>query len=179
LPNFRTLRPLALALTLAAPLAAAPAFAQTPAAPAATPMDKLTASQIAAGREVVILSGIYRTFSAFAPSIMQQFYNSVTPTRPEIRKDLEEVMKALAPEYEKRTEEMIQQTAKIFASIMNEADLKATAEFFKSKAGKAYVEMQPKVIDQMVVAVDEWNKKLAEEIVNRIREEMKKRGKDF
>ena len=167
------------AFGVAAALACAtPVLAQTP-APAVTPLDKLTPAQIAVGRDVVMLSGIYRTFSAFVPSVMQQIFNTVTPTRPEIRKDLEETLKALIPEFEKRTEEMILHTAKLFASTMPEADLKATADFLKSPAGKQYVEMQPRVIDQMVVAVDEWNRKLTEEILARARLEMKKKGKDM
>lgn len=167
---------------------ASAAFAQAPApgqAPTALPqvtqaqMDKLTPAQIAVGKEVVVLSGIYRTFNAFVPSIMQQIYNTLTPTRPELRKDLEETLKALMPEYEKRTEEMIEHTAKLFAASMPEADLRAVATFFKSAAGKQYVEMQPRVIDQMVVAVDEWNRKMTEEILSRARVEMKKKGKDM
>jgi len=39
--------------------------------------------------------------------------------------------------------------------------------------------MQPRVIDQMVVAVDEWNRKMTEEILSRARIEMKKKGKDM
>ncbi len=161
---------------------AAPVFAQAPGqAPAQAPLalDKLTPAQIALGKEVVMLSGIYRTFNAFVPSAMQQIYNTVTPTRPEIRKDLEDTLKSLLPEYEKRTDEMVDHTAKLFAAALPEADLKATVTFFKSDAGKKYVEMQPRVIDQMVVAVDDWNRKLTGEIMDRARAEMKKKGKDM
>ena len=142
-------------------------------------MAKVTPAQLALGKEVVMLSGIYRTFSAFVPAIMQQIFNTMTPTRPELRKDLEEVLKGLMPEYEKRTDEMIEHTARLFAASMSEPALKSTVDFFKSEAGKAYVEMQPRVIDQMVVAVDEWNRRLTEEILGRARVEMKKKGKDM
>ncbi len=171
------------ALAVAAALMSA-SFAQAQAQVAPAPVtqaqiDKLTPAQIALGRDVVMLSGIHRTFNAFVPSIMQQIFNTVTPTRPEIRKDLEETLKALIPEYEKRTSEMVDHTARLFAASMAEPALKATVDFFKSDAGKAYVEMQPRVIDQMVVAVDEWNRKLTEEILARARVEMKKKGKDM
>ena len=178
-----TTRALALSAALmSAGLAQAQAPGQAPAMPAPVTqaqIDKLTPAQIALGREVVMLSGIYRTFNAFVPSIMQQIFNTVTPTRPEIRKDLEDTLKALIPEYEQRTSEMIDHTARLFAATMSEPALKATVDFFKSDAGKAYVEMQPRVIDQMVVAVDEWNRKLTEEILARTRVEMKKKGKDM
>ena len=183
--NLRALAVLA-ALACAAPALAqtrvpapAPAPAPSPAQTPAIPLDKLTAAQIAAGKDVVMLSGIYRTFNAFVPTIMQQIFNMVTPTRPEIRKDLEETLKALVPEYEKRTSEMVEHTGKLFASVMSEDDLKAAANFFKSPAGQKYVELQPRIIDQMVVAVDDWNRALTQEILLRARAEMKKKGKDM
>lgn len=167
LVSSRAFRALALTLALAG---AGVAQAQT-AAP--------TPSHVAAAREVVLLSGISNTFTVFVPGIMQQIFNTVTPTRPEIRKDLEEVLKGLIPEFEKRTDEMVDATARLFATNISEPQLKAIGDFFKSDAGKKYVEMQPKVIDQMVVAVDEWNRKLTQEVLERARGEMKKRGKEM
>lgn len=168
----RTIRALAITAVLAL---AGPALAQS----SAIPLDQLKPAHVAAAKEVVILSGINRTFNAFVPAIAQRIFDMVTPTRPELRTDLDAVLKAMVPEYEKRNEEMIDHTAKLFASVMTEADLKATAAFFKSAAGKKYVEMQPRVIDQMVLAVDEWNRKLTEEMLQRARAEMKKKGKDM
>lgn len=160
-------------------LGAGAVFAQAPAAQSPALPAALSASHVAVAREVVLLSGISNTFTVFVPGIMQQIFNTVTPTRPELRKELEEVLKGLIPEYEKRTDEMIDVTARLFAANISEAQLKVTLEFFKSEAGKKYVEMQPKVIDQMVVAVDEWNRKLTQEVLERARAEMKKRGKDM
>lgn len=174
-----TMRTLALAIAIMATGATA-IKAQTNLAPISqAELAKLTPAQIALGKEVVMLSGIFRTFNAFVPTIMQQIFNTVTPTRPELRKDLEDTLKGLMPEYEKRTEEMIEHTARLFAAAMSEPALKATIEFMKSDAGRQYIEMQPRVIDQMVVAVDDWNRKLADEILARARAEMKKKGRDM
>lgn len=182
--HFTTIRALAVAAALmSASIAHAQAPGQAPMMPppavTQAQLDKLTPAQVAMGRDVVLLSGISRTFNAFVPSIMQQIFNTLTPTRPELRKDLEETLRAMIPEYEKRTSEMVDHTARLFAASMTEPALKATVDFFKSEAGKSWVEMQPRVIDQMVVAVDEWNRKMTEEILARARVEMKKKGKDM
>ena len=166
-----TLKRLCVVAFCAAALHAAPALAQQAAAPAA-----ISASHLAAAKEVVQLSNISKTFGIFLPQLADQTVQSITRTRPELRTDLIAVLKALMPEFEKRSEQMVETTARAFAGVMSEPQLKATAEFFKSEAGKAYVEMQPKVIDQMVVALDAWNRQMSTDLVTRAREEMRKKG---
>ena len=173
-----TLKRLSALAFCAAALCAAPAFAQQPArapAPAAAAASP-TPEQLAAAREVVLQSGISKTFNMFLPQLADQTVQSITRTRPELRNDLIEVLKGLVPEFEKRNEQMIDSTARAFAGAMSEEHLKGAAAFFKSEAGRAYVEMQPKVIDQMVVALDAWNRQMSQDLVARAREEMKKKG---
>ncbi len=133
------------------------AQAQAPAAPVA-PAPQISASHLDAAREVVVLSGISRTFNAFLPQLADQTVATVTRTRPEVRNDLITVLKAVIPEFEKRSLLMLDSTANAFAGVMTEKALKDTATFFKSDAGKQYIEMQPRVIDQMVVSLDAWNR---------------------
>jgi 2-oxoglutarate dehydrogenase complex dehydrogenase (E1) component-like enzyme len=57
-----------------------------------------------------------------------------------------------------------------------EQALKDTAAFFRSEAGKAYVAMQPRVIDQMMISLEAWNRQMSEDLMTRVREEMRKRG---
>ncbi|MBM3608403.1 MAG: DUF2059 domain-containing protein [Alphaproteobacteria bacterium] len=176
----RTLKTFMLAAFTAAGLAAlAPAvYAQAPAKPAAAPA-KPSAAHVALAREMVELSGIALTFNAFVPQIAQQILEGFSRTRPEIRKQLEATLTELIPEYNKRTSEMVDSTATLFANSMSEADIKATVDFFKTESGKKYLEMQPRVIDQMVVSLDAWNSKLQQEMFVRVRAEMKKKGIDM
>jgi hypothetical protein len=102
--------------------------------------------------------------------------NTLSRTRPELRNDLIATVKALKPEFDKRDEEMVDTTARYFAALMSEQALKETAAFFKSEAGKQYVLMQPNVIDQMMAALDVWNRRMSEDIMTRVREEMRKKG---
>lgn len=164
----------ATALVPAAALAQQPAPA--PAAPAAPAADTYTASHLAVARQVVLTSGISNTFDLFYPQLAEQTIATVSRTRPELRNDLIAVLKQIQPEFEGRKEEILKATTNAFAGAMDEKNLKIVADFFASEAGKAYVEMQPKVINQMVVAMEAWNRQLSTDIMVRIREEMKKKG---
>lgn len=161
----------AVAIALGAPAAFAQ---QPPRAPAASA--QLTPAHIAAAREVVVLSGISKTYDLFYPQLADSLVNNLSRTRPELRNDLIAVVKALRPEFDKRDEEMVETTARYFAAVMSEQALKDTAAFFKSEAGKQYVMMQPQVIDQMMAALDVWNRRMSEDIMTRVREEMRKKG---
>lgn len=164
----------ALAAILATGSLHSAAFAQ--AAPQTSAPATISASHLDAARDVVVMSGISRTFNAFLPQLADQTVMTIARTRPEVRNDLITVVKSLLPEFEKRSLLMLDSTARAFASVMTEKALKDTATFFKSDAGKQYVEMQPKVIDQMVVSLDAWNREMSVDLMSRVREEMRKKG---
>jgi hypothetical protein len=172
-----TFNRLFVATLLAGGLCAAPALAQQQrAAPAATAAAQISTEHLEAAKEVVRLSGIGRTFEIFLPQLADQTVATLTRTRPEIRNDLIAVLRAIAPEFEKRSEQMIETTARHFAGVMGEQALKETAAFFRSDAGKQYVAMQPRVIDQMVISLDAWNRLMSEDLMSRVRVEMRKKG---
>jgi hypothetical protein len=161
-------------------LLAGSAVAQQP-APAAAPAPSavVTPEQLAVARDVVVGSGISRSFDVVIPNIMSQITNTLTRTRPELTSDLAAVMEQLRPEFMKQPADMVDNAARIVASVMSEDELKQTAAFFASPAGKKYVSSQPVVLDRLVVAMEGWTQKVSEDMVTRIRAEMKKRGKDI
>lgn len=143
-------------------------------APAGRP--QISESHMGVAREVVQLSGIAKTYDLFYPQLADGLVNNLSRTRPELRNDLIAVVKALKPEFDKRHDDMVDITARNFAAVMNEQALKETAAFFKSEAGQQYVLMQPQVIDQMMAALDVWNRRMSEDLMTRVREEMRKKG---
>lgn len=174
-------KPLVAALAAGFVLVAAPSSAQQaqrPAAPApsAGGSAQPSNSHIEAAKEVVRLSGIARTYDLFLPQLADSLVANLSRTRPELRNDIIAVLKALQPEFEKRDEQMVTSTARSFAGVMSEQALKDTATFFRSEAGKAYVAMQPRVIDQMMISLEAWNRLMSEDLMTRVREEMRKKG---
>ena len=103
----------------------------------------------------------------------------VTRTRPEFAKELTGVLAGLQPEFAKKSDEMIDIAAKIYARGMSEDELKTTAAFFNSPAGKKYVDAQPLMLDQLVVAMQAWTQETSSYLMKRVQVEMEKRGDKF
>ena len=169
-----------------APAAQAPA-APVPAAPAAPttapvpelPAPEPPASQLAAARELVISSGMSRSFEPMVPELAQQIAPMLTRTRPDLTADLAEVLKQLQPEFEQKGQEMIDVAAHIYARRMSEDELKQAADFFNSPVGKKYVTVQPGMLDELVVAMQSWTQQLSTFMMTRVRQEMTKKGHQF
>jgi len=132
-------------------------------------------NQLALAREVAIGSGMTRSFDAIAEPMLEQL-QQMDVTRPEIKKDLGEVVNLLRPEIEQQKQQMINTTARIFATQMTEAELRDIATFFKSPSGLKYVQTQPVILDDMVREIATWTQNLSEYILIRARAEMSKRG---
>jgi hypothetical protein len=156
--------------------AAAPNAAQPTAAVPDVAQPEPPASTLAAAREVVISSGMSRSFAPMVPQLSEQIVPMLTRTRPELTTDLTAVVTQLGPEFVKDGDEMIDIAAHIYARRMSEADLKETAAFFNSPAGKKYVEVQPPLLDELVVAMQSWTNKLSSIMMTRVRQEMIKKG---
>ena len=157
-----------------APAPAAPAPAIPPISQPEPP-----ASQLAAAREVVIASGMSRSFAPMVPQLREQIVPMLTRTRPDLTKDLTEVVAQLGPEFDKKTDDMVDIAAHIYARRMSEEELKQTAAFFSSPVGKKYVEVQPEMLDELVVSMQSWTQQISNYMMTRVRQEMQKRGKDF
>ena len=163
-----------------APAAAPPAAAPAPAGPVpAIAQPEPPASQLAAARDLVLASGISRSFDPMVPQLRGQIVPMLTRTRPDLTKDLTEVVAQLGPEFDKQTGDMVEKAAHIYARRMSEDELKQAAAFFNSPVGKKYVAIQPDMLDELVVAMQSWTQQVSNFMMLRVRQEMLKRGKDF
>jgi hypothetical protein len=163
----------AFAIAAAFALGHGPATAQQPPAPAAQAQP--SASHLAISREVVSLSGMTRSFDSVLPRFTEAIRKNAV-TRPDLTKDLDDVLEKLKPELELQKQQMVTVTARIFAGAMSEQELKDTAAFFKSPSGQKYVLSQPAVIDEMVRQMELWTREVSEYVMVRVRAEMGKRG---
>lgn len=155
---------------------AGPAGAQQPAPAATPPAPEPPASTLAAARDLVVSSGMARSFVPMVPDLLRQIVPTVTRTHPELSKDLNDVVSQLQPEFVKDGEQMVDIAARVYARHMSEDELKQTATFFRSAAGVKYVEAQPLMLDELVVAMQSWTQQLSNIMMSRVREEMTKKG---
>jgi hypothetical protein len=180
--------PRAGAVLLALGLAAiAPASAQQavkpptqPAAPAAAPAGpQPTPQQMSLARDVVLYSGIARSFDVIVPQYLDQIGTNLTQTRPDLIRDLNTVREQIKPEFDKRVDEMVDSAARLYAARLTEQQLKDTGAFFKSPAGIAYVQAQPALMSDLLPAMQSWSRQIASDMMTRVRTEMKKKGHEL
>ncbi len=155
-----------------APAATAPTLPTLPAPAGPEP----TASHLAAARELLVLNGIARSFSASIPQFFDQVATTLGQTQPELKPDLNQVFIQLKPEFDKKADELTDRAARLYASILSEQDLKAIDAFFKTEAGQKYVQTQPDFMRNIVVIMESWREQLSTDLMTRVRVEMKKKG---
>jgi hypothetical protein len=94
-------------------------------------------------------------------------------------KDLNEVTDVLIKQYSTRTAELMNDAARIYASHFTEPELKQLLTFYQSPLGQKVIAEEPKAADESMSSAATWADKLSEEVINKMRAEMKKRGHDM
>jgi hypothetical protein len=148
-------------------ICAAPAHAQAP-----TP----TPSHLQAAREVVELTGVTLNIDNIFREFKEGTAQLLGATRPEMTKDMNEVVAALEPEAKKRADEMNKVAVEIFAAKMTEADLKEVAAFFKSPVGERYTKLRPQAMEELYKVLQPWSVQTSNYLFDRFSQEMRKRG---
>ncbi|SFC29307.1 hypothetical protein SAMN05428997_105232 [Bosea sp. CRIB-10] len=135
-----------------------------------------TPEHLKAAREVVISSGLSQSFDSIYAEFTAGVRQSFGTTRPELKKDMDEVLTALKAEADLRREEIVDSSARIFASKMTEADLKDVAAFFNSPVGQRYNSYRPQVIDEIFALLQPWSTATSNRLFDLFQAEMRKRG---
>jgi uncharacterized protein len=138
-----------------------------------------TPGAIAAAKELLEIKGASRMFEPVINGVVVTVKNNFLQTNPSLVKDLNEVAAQLQTEFAPRRAEVLNDFASLYAQRFSEQELKETVAFYKTPTGKKFVAEEPLVIDQGLQRAQAWSQKLAEEVLSRMRAEMKKRGHDL
>lgn len=164
--NAKSLARLAPAIVLACHLLADAALAQQP--PSAT--------AVAAARELVELKGGSAMFDPIVINVIEQTKGSLLQTNPQLAKDLNDVGNQLRNEFGPRRNELLGEAAKLYATRFTEQEIKDMVAFYKSPLGRKMITQEPVVLDETFNYVQQWAPRVGEEVMNRFRAEMKKKG---
>jgi hypothetical protein len=121
------------------------------------------------------MTGTISTIDTLIPSFAAQVRQQAI-TRPDLSKDLDEVLKSLQPELDQRRQQIITASARVYAKYMSEAELKDVVTFFKTPSGSKYIKVQPQLVDDVVETIQAWGDQVSEYVISRARAEMIKRG---
>jgi hypothetical protein len=161
-------RRMAAAAVLAFVACASPAVAQQP-----------TAGAMATAKELMQVKGATNMFDPLVPGIIESAKNAFLPTHPGLFRELNEVAAILRTQFASRRNEILDEIARLYAQRFSEAEMKEVIAFYKSPVGRKFVADEPEVIDQGLARTQAWSNKLSDDVLNRFRSEMKKKGHDL
>jgi hypothetical protein len=168
---FSTARPAGafiLALGLALALGVGGAAAQQP-----------SPTAIATAKEVIAAKGATSLYSPLVSGVIERTKAVLLRSNPMLGKDLDEVAAKLHADFAPRSAEILNEVAKLYASRFTEQELKDTLNFYKSPLGRKLVVEEPRVLDESMRTAQTWAENLSQEVIAKMRTEMKKRGHDI
>jgi hypothetical protein len=147
--------------------------------PAATPTataDSVSPARLDLARKILVAVGLKASIDEIVPAMLGQLQSQMMRIHPEMGKPLHETLVALLPEFNQGEGAVFDDTSHTLASQLSEAELQQTLTFFQSPAGLKYTQAQAAVITELGVSGGVWREKLTKLMVDRVREEMKKKG---
>ena len=135
-----------------------------------------TPGAVAAAREVVELKGGTAMFDPIIVGVVEQTKVALVQTNPQLSRDLDAVSAQLRGEYAPRREELVAEAAKFYAQRFTEQELKEIVAFLRTPTGKKMVAQEPLALEDTFQYVQQWSQRIGEDVMNRFRAEMKKKG---
>jgi uncharacterized protein len=164
-------------LALAVTGIAYPATAQSPASQAAAPQPSPGALLLA--KQIVQVKNVKDVFEPIVRGVVQKNKEKFMQINFMWGKDLNEVALDVEKQYAPRLNDLIDQSARIYASHFTESELRDLLTFYQSPLGQKVLTQEPKVLDESMIYAGTWADNLSVEVVASMRAEMKKRGHDM
>jgi hypothetical protein len=127
-------------------------------------------------KQLITVTGATTVFNPLIAGVVEQAKLLFLQQNPALGKDLNEVAAKLRTDLQPRFSEINDEVAKLYATNFSEQELKDILAFYQTAAGKKLLTVQPKVIDSSMNFAQDWANKLSEEVIAKMRDEMKKKG---
>jgi hypothetical protein len=134
---------------------------------------------LATAKELLVLKGAKALYDPVVIGVVEKAKGLFLQTNPMLGKDLNEVAANLRRELAPRSDEVLNTTARLYAERFSEQELKDAVVFYKSALGRKLLSTEPAIADESLKSASQWAERLSEEVMNRMRAEMKKRGHEI
>lgn len=155
---------------------AAVALSLACASPAAFAQSQPTPAALATAKELIAVTGATTLFNPLIVGVVEQAKLLYLQQNPGLTKDLNEITAKMRTDLAPRFSQLSDEIARLYAVDFSEQELKDILVFYKSPAGQKLLQQQPKVIDNSMKFAQTWANKLSDEVVAKMRDELKKRG---
>lgn len=131
---------------------------------------------IASAKELIKFTGATTLFSPLIVGVIEQAKNLYLQQDPSLARDLNEIGANLRTEMAPRFSQLTDEVARIYATRFTDQEIKDILAFYKSPAGQKMLSEQPKVVESSMKFAQDWSNKLSDEVVVKMRDELKKKG---
>ena len=138
-----------------------------------------SASAMAMAKELVAIKGVKALFDPLVIGVVEKAKVVFLQTNPMLGKDLNEVAAKLRADFAPRTIEAVNEAARLYTLRLTEQELKDTLAFYKSPLGRKLLVQEPVIANESLRSAAAWADKLSEEVIEKMRVEMKKRGHEI
>ena len=153
----------------------ASAQAAAPQSPAYQP----TPAAILLAKQIVELKDVKDLYAPLVRGVVEKTRNVFMQTNFMWAKDLNEVTAIEQKQYAPRVSELVDATARIYASHFTEQELKDLLAYYQSPIGQKALVEEPRIIEQSMASAGSWGDNLSQDVMVSMRVEMKKRGHDM
>jgi hypothetical protein len=135
-----------------------------------------SAAAMASAKELIAVTGATTLFSPLIAGVVEQAKVLYLQQDPSLSKDLNEISAQMRTDLTPRFSELTDEVARLYATNFSEQELKDILAFYKSPAGQKLLSQQPKVVDASMKFAQDWANKLSDQVIAKMRDELKKRG---
>jgi hypothetical protein len=138
-----------------------------------------SAEAVETARQIIALKGGDNIFNVLIPGVIEQGKYMFEQQNPNLGKELRDVANKLRTDFAARQAELNSEVARIYARHFTEKEIKDILTFYQSPLGRKLIAEEPKALDSSMTFAQEWARTLSDEVVRKMREEMKKLGHDI
>jgi uncharacterized protein len=138
-----------------------------------------SAEAVDTARQIIALKGGENIFNTLIPGVIEQSKYMFEQQSPNLGNALRDVATKLRNELAPRQAELNSEVAKVYASRFTEKEIKDLLAFYQTPLGRKLIAEEPKALDQSMTYAQDWARRLSDEVVVKMRAEMKKLGHDI
>jgi Uncharacterized protein conserved in bacteria len=138
-------------------LASGPALAQEP-----------SAEHLAAARAAISALKATDQFDVILPNAAEQLKASLIQATPDLQGEIDATVDEQALAMVTRRADLEREAASIYAKTFSQEDLRAIAEFYESKAGKALLDNGALVTRELLKAAEIWSNGIARDMADEV-----------
>jgi hypothetical protein len=138
-----------------------------------------SAEAVDTARQIIALKGGENIFNTLIPGVIEQSRYMFEQQNPNLGNPLRDVSAKLRNELAPRQAELNGEVAKVYASRFTEKEIKDLLAFYQTPLGRKLIAEEPKALDQSMTYAQDWARRLSDEVVAKMRAEMKKLGHDI